>query len=229
MKHHPLLSLLFSSLILSNLGAQDTATAKPDPRVVLKKATDDLIASGLAEKAMKQGATAPDFSLPNANGKLVKLSELLKSGPVVLAFYRGGWCPYCNKQLASYQAALPEMKQLGATLVAVTPQKPDRSLTQIEKANLEFEVLSDNGLKVARQFGLVFTMPPDTRPIYQGFGIDLEAWNGNASWELPMPGTYIIGKDRVIKYAFVKADYSQRAEASALIDALKTMKAMKAN
>ena len=126
--------------------------------------------------------------MPNANGKTVRLDDLLQHGPVVVAFYRGGWCPYCNLELRALQKTLPEIEKHGAQLVAISPQTPDSSLSTQQKDELQFQVLSDKHNAVARQFGLVFTLPEEIRTIYKGFGHDLAARNGDDSFELTVPG-----------------------------------------
>lgn len=196
----------------------------PDPKVVVQKATQDLVLSGLAEKALHEGEKAPDFTLPDAHGKPVKLSTLLAKGPVVLTFYRGGWCPYCNLQLRSYQQALPDIHALGAELIAVSPQTPDKSFSTAEVDGLAFPVLSDIRNHVARQFRLVFRVPDEVYRAYEGFGINLEAANGDATHELPMPGTYVIDSDGTIRFAYVNADYRVRTPVQRLLQVLHTLK-----
>lgn len=199
------------------------APAPVNPKAVLQRATDDLIRSGLAEKALQAGATAPDFTLPDAQGHPVTLAKLLAKGPVVLTFYRGGWCPYCNLQLKSYQAKLDQIHALGAELVAVSPERPDRAMDTVAKDALRFPVLTDAGNAIARRYGLVFRVADEVIPIYQGFGIDLEAANGDASHELPMPGTYILGRDGVIRLAFVQADYTKRLPVEQILEQLRQL------
>jgi len=150
-----------------------------------------------ASKALKVGDKAPNFTLKNALGKKVKLSALLKKGNVVLTWYRGGWCPYCNRALQSWQEALPELKAQGAIFIALTPELPDYSLSTKEKHHLQFEVLTDLNNEVARSYGLVFTLDP---------------------------ATYIIDQKGVIQYAFVNPDYTQRANPEEVIKKLKEMK-----
>lgn len=183
-----------------------------DVQTTMATATEALQASGLADQALTVGDIAPDFILPDATGKSVRLSDLLKQGPVVINFYRGEWCPYCNLELRAFQNLLPEFKQAGATLIAISPELPDHSLSVTEKHNLEFSVLSDVGNQVSRQYGLVFTLDKSLQPIYKNFGIDIPASNGDESYELPIPATYVIDKARRIRYAFAEADYTQRAE-----------------
>lgn len=169
------------------------------------------------------GDEAPDFTLPDATGRPVTLSNLLDAGPTVLSFYRGGWCPYCNIELRALQAALPDIRQLRGLLLAVSPQTPDASLSTQEKNELEFPVLSDVGNQTAREFGLVFTLPEPLRPIYEDFGIDVPADNGDESFELPTPATYVIDRNRAIRYAFVNADYRQRAEPAEVLGVLRSL------
>jgi len=179
--------------------------------------TRRLVESGIADNSLKVGDKVPDFNLPNAAGEEVRLKELLDKGPVILNFYRGGWCPYCNLELNAYQKHIPDINELGASLVAISPQTPDNSLSTAEKNELKFQVLSDVGNKVANQFGLVFKVPSELQEIYNNFGITLPKFNGDESWELPMPGTYVIDKDGTVSYAFADADYTKRAEPDEVI------------
>ena len=140
-----------------------------------------LINSGAAELAFKEGAQAPDFTLPDARGNAVTLSHLLTQGPVVMTFYRGQWCPYCHLQLRAYQEALPHMQAREATLVAISPQTPDHSRALAEKLELTFALLSDMGNQVARQFGLVFTIAEAVRAAHKQVCADLPKFNGTDS------------------------------------------------
>lgn len=192
-------------------------------QAVMESAMRDLMNSDIVGRALKVGDAVPDFSLPDTKGALVKLSDLLQSGPVVLAFYRGGWCPYCNIELRGLQKHLAEMQKLGVTLVAVSPQLPDQSLSTEEKDALTFPVLSDVGNKVASQFGLVFSLPPPLREIYEKFGINLPKSNGDSSFELPLAATYIIKRDRTVAWSFVDVDYTKRADPQDVIGVLKSL------
>ncbi|GCE07791.1 peroxiredoxin-like family protein [Dictyobacter aurantiacus] len=199
---------------------QETSQTPVAIRAIFQQNTAALVQSGIAEHAKQRGEAAPNFALPNARGTILKLSDLLSRGPVVLTFYRGAWCPYCNLTLRAYQKHLPEIQQRGATLVAISPQTPDHSLATAEKWQLEFEVLSDESNQVARAYGLVFRMSEELRTLYQRFDNDLEAYNGDSSWELPMPGTFVIAQDGTIQLAFVDADYTHRLEPAEILDAL---------
>lgn len=202
------------------LGSQPEAI-----KATMARTGAELAASGVTERALKAGDRLPAGQLPNATGTVVDVRDLLARGPVVLAFYRGTWCPYCNLELRALQQALPEIEALGATLVAVSPQTPDASLSTAEKNELAFEVLSDAGNQFARACGLVFTLAKELQPIYAGFGIDVPAHNGDDTFELPLPATYVVAQDGTIAYAFVDADYTQRLEPAEIITALQTLKA----
>lgn len=174
--------------------------------------------------ALGVGDTAPDFELPDAAGGRIRLSDMLASGPVVLTFYRGSWCPYCNTELRALQAALPDVEAARARMIAVSPQTPDSSMTIVERQKLTFPVLSDAGNRVAREFGLVFRVGDDVREKYRAYGIDLARSNGDDSWELPVPATYVVAPDGTITYAFVEADYTRRASPDDVVAALAAAK-----
>tara|TARA_R110002020_G_scaffold110231_1_gene254660 strand:+ start:122 stop:760 length:639 start_codon:yes stop_codon:yes gene_type:complete len=206
---------------LKNANQQNRENIPSETLEVMDKATQDLIDNGLSNSALKSGDTFPSAILKNATGKEIKLDDLLTKGPVVISFYRGGWCPYCNIELKALQQALPQIKEAGANLVAITPETPDNSLTTKEKNNLSFEVLSDINNELAREAGLIFKLPKDLLNIYDNFGIDIEKHNKNADFELPMPATYVVDKNGKIIYAFVNEDYTKRADTSAILAALK--------
>lgn len=189
----------------------------------MAKATAELAATGIAQQGLAVGATAPDFALPDATGKTVRLSELLAKGPVVINFYRGEWCPYCNLELRAFQLLQSEFEAAGAQIVAISPELPDHSLSVTEKHELAYPVLSDVGNKVSREFGLVFALAEALRPIYLSFGLDIPTSNGDDSYTLPLPATYVIDTQGVVRYAFANADYTKRAEPS---DALAAVKAL---
>lgn len=168
------------------------------------------------------GDKAPNFSLSNAIGETTTLQSLLEKGKVVLTFYRGSWCPYCNLQLNQYQQVLEDIKSLGANLVAVSPQTPDESLNIKEKNKLQFEVLSDNGNIVTRQFTTVFKNGETPIETMKALGIDFDSHYADDSQELPVPAVYIIEKDSTISFAkAIDGDYRNRVEASDIINSLK--------
>jgi len=176
-----------------------------------------------ANRALGVGDRAPDFALPDATGETVRLSDLLLDGPVVVTFYRGAWCPYCNTQLRDYQQALGSFEATGARLVAISPQAPDSSMSMAERNALAYSVLSDTGGQVSQQYGLVFRVDAETRARYEAVGIDLARYNGgdtDAAWALPVPATYVIDPSGIIRAAFVEADYTQRASPRQVLEAL---------
>ncbi len=180
----------------------------------------------IVEGAKQVGDAAPDFTLANATGEEVTLSETLKQGPVVLTWYRGGWCPYCNITLAAMQKALPAIQEAGATLLALTPELPDKSLTTQEKYGLEFEVLTDLNHQVAKQYHILFKLTPEVEVLYGKF-FDLADYNGAEAGTdtLPLAATYIIGQDGIIRWAFIHHDYHMRAEPADIVAFLKELKA----
>lgn len=171
---------------------------------------------------LKVGEKAPNFSLPNALEESVSLKALLKKGKVVLTFYRGTWCPYCNLQLNQYQQVLEDIQELGGQLLAVSPQTPDESLTMQEKNELKFEVLSDKGNIVAKQFTTVFTNADAPLNAMTDLGIDFDAHYADDSKELPVPAVFIIEQDGSISFAkAISGDYRNRVEPSEIIESLK--------
>jgi peroxiredoxin len=195
----------------------------PDTLEVMDRAVCDLAASGIVESSLGVGSKVPDLSLPDATGTKVSLSSLLADGPVVLAFYRGGWCPYCSTELRALQAKLPEITAAGGKLVAVSPQTPDNSLSTSEKLGLAFPVLSDEGNRAAESFGLVFSLPEALRSVYAGFGLDLPAANGDDTFTLPVPATYVVASDGTVAWRFADADYTKRAEPDDVVAALRAL------
>ena len=177
---------------------------------------------GIAKMAMKKGDRAPAIVLGNAKGDTVDVGALLKDGPVIVTFYRGGWCPYCNLELRAFQHVLPDIKAAGASLVAISPEKPDDTLSTAEKNALTFEVLSDVGQKVGRAFGLVYEFSEELKSAYKGFGLDIPAKNGAlGEWALPISATYVVNRDGTIIYAHTDADYRDRADPRDILELLK--------
>jgi peroxiredoxin len=189
-------------------------------QAVMERHIDEL-RNGLAKTALKAGDRAPPVVLANAKGAVVDIKALLSRGPVIVTFYRGGWCPYCNLELRAFQQILPEIKAAGASLVAISPEKPDDTLSTAEKNALDFEVLSDVGQKIGRAFGLVYTFSDELKWAYREFGLDVPGKNGADEWALPISATYVIRQDGTIAYAYTDADYRDRAEPAEVLKALK--------
>ena len=231
-----LLSLLltsasFAQTLESQLQARQQSSATksdPDTKKAYAAGIQTVKASGIEKQAVQVGEKAPDFTLKNAKGEAVPLSTLLKKGPVVLTWYRGGWCPYCNITLAALQKALPDINAAGAQLVALTPELPDKSLTTIEKNALNFEVLTDLNHEVAKRYRVAFELTPDVASRYKKH-FDLIDFNGTDAGDtmLPLAATYIIDRHGVVRYAFLDADYRKRAEPAELVAFLQKMTAAK--
>lgn len=198
-------------------------TIPEDTLNTLMSELQTLIAAGIAEKSINNGSTFPAFILPNANNESYSLDSFLSNGPLVLSFYRGAWCPYCNLEINALQKSLPDILAAGGQLVAVSPQTPDKSVDQVSASQLTFQVLSDVGNKLARDCGLVFTLPESLRPIYSAWEIDIPGHNDDESFELPIPATYIIDTDGIIRYAFADMDYTKRLEPNIIIEQLKSL------
>jgi peroxiredoxin len=178
----------------------------------MDRATEELTAADPLAGMPAVGDIAPKFELPNQSGTLVSLDGLLTYGPVVVVFYRGLWCPFCSLTLRSYQQLLPELVDLGASLVGISLQTPDDSLTTAERNALTFQVLSDLGANVSRAYGLTFTLPAYLRDVYRERGHPLPAFNGTGDWELPIPATFVIDRDGIVACAAAMPDYTERVD-----------------
>jgi peroxiredoxin len=188
---------------------------------VMHRATAELIASGAAGKALKVGDKAPAFTLNDPDGNAVSSADLLAKGPLVVTFYRGVWCPYCNMDLQAIQEALPKIKELGADLVAISPQTAPNSRRSRRENKLDFPILSDPHNHVADSFRLRFKLPDYLKDLYMSvFKNDLGAVNGDPSWTLPMPARYVIGQDGTILYSEVNPDYTNRPDPKELLPVL---------
>ena len=189
---------------------------------IILKASAELIAQNLEARALKKGDALPSFELTDALGEKRSSDQLLKSGPMVISFYRGGWYPYCHLKLRALQKVLPEIKANNATLLAIFPELPNNSLTTQEQYELEFPVLSDLDNLVAKKFSLVFELDNKLVPLFkENFNWDLVAINGTEKEELPIPATYVVDREGVIQFAFVQSDYTQRAEPERILEVLR--------
>lgn len=205
---------------LKRIDARLTLWLPSDTRALMDSKTRDIERSGIAGRGLRRGDQVPDFKLPSTAGKNIRLSGLLEAGPVVLTFYRGGWSPYCSVQLRALQAALPEFERLGAQVVAISPEIPEQAKATARKLGLGFALLSDVGNNIARKFGPVVAVPEILRPVYVQFGIDIPAHNGDDSFELPLPATYLIDENGRVQYASVNADPRNRAEPADIVAAV---------
>jgi len=203
--------------------AAQRARSNPDAVATITAANEKLDASGAAP-GLNVGEHAPDFSLPDATGTPVALAERLSEGPVVLTFYRGEWCPYCNLTLSALQRAIPEIRELGASLIAISPQTPDDALTMRQKHELEFDVLSDSAQQVIGAYRVQFRVPAEIEDVHMNvFKKDISQLNADGSWNLPVPATFVIDQEGVIRQRHVGAEYTQRMEPAEIIDTLRTL------
>lgn len=189
-------------------------------KLIMKKARQSL-ADSFPEPGIKIGEKAPNFILKNAFNEEIELNTELKKGPVILVFYRGAWCPFCNMHLHVLQQSLTEFKKYGAQLITITPQTPDKSAEQIKKDHYPFQVLSDSDSKVMKDYNLYFELSDDLTDVYKKNGLDIEEFNGKGRNVLPVPGSFVIDKDGIIQAMQAKTDYRVRMEPSTIINVLK--------
>jgi peroxiredoxin len=201
----------------------ETNLAPPAAVEALHRATNELIASGAQNRALKTGDVVPEFTLPDADGNPVSSKALLAKGPLVVTFYRGVWCPYCNFDLSALEEARSEIELRGASLVAISEQTAPNSRKSQRQNGLGFPILGDHGGEIAAQFGVRWTLPDYLREVQKALGADLTKFNGEDSWTLPMPARYVIAQDSTIAYAEVNADYTRRPEPSAIFPVLEQL------
>ena len=211
---------------LDALRTEFEANLAPPPVVAaLHRAKDELIASGATDRALKTGDLAPTFTLLDAEGKPVSTAALLARGPLVVTFYRGVWCPYCNLELQALEAARPQIEARGASLLAVSQQTAANSRKSQRQNKLGFPIMSDPGGDTGARFGVRWTVPPYLREIHRALGADLTQFNGDNSWTLSMPARYVIGGDGVIAYAEINPDYTRRPDPADLVPVLDAFRA----
>lgn len=184
-----------------------------------------IASTGVTERAKKVGDTAPDFTLPDAQGGNFSLKDALKKGPVVLTWFRGEWCPFCNKQLSGLQDRLGEFDAAGATVVAISPQTMDHTEATVTKDSVKFHMLSDEGFKVGEAYGVKYELPPAMKEQLKKYKLDLSKFNGGEGDSLPLTVSYVIDRQGVIRYAFIDPDYTKRASPDDLLAAVKQIKA----
>ncbi len=211
------------TLLREEIAEYDKNKAKQVPNDILQimdQATRYLKEKNIENKAIRTNDIAPEFNLLNHENESKSLKQYLEKSLVVLSFYRGGWCPYCNMELHALQELLPDIEKAGARLLAISPEVPDHSLSTHINNKLTFDILYDKGNAVAKEFGLVFELPEVLKPIYDNFGLDIQGHNGDDTFKLPIPATYIINQRGQVLYDFVDADYTKRSEPREIIDIL---------
>lgn len=200
----------------------------PAPAVVPQTQPADHAAKKPGAKAaseIKVGDTLPELTFKDAEGKDVDAKTLYAKGPAVIMFYRGNWCPFCNKSLKAFQEKVGEAKEMGASIAAISPEKPEELKETAKKDGLTYSLLSDSTGEGMKKLGLAFNLDDATKTKYKGFGIDLAKHNGNGEWSLPHPATLVVDTKGVVRYAFVTEDYTKRAEPEEVLAAVKNLTA----
>lgn len=191
---------------------------------VFDQSVQDFLAEGIPADSISAGDRLEPFTLDDANGTPVSLEQIVSSGPAVIVFYRGGWCPYCNLALRTYQRELlPQLGNFGARLVAISPQTPDQSLSTAEKAGLEFTVLSDPGSRLAQRIGIAFQQADEVLAAQRKLGLDLTQVNAEGATHLPRPTVLVVDQDRTVRFVDVQPDYTARTEVADIVTALKDL------
>jgi peroxiredoxin len=199
--------------------------AKPATRTAYDHLIDHLIDSGAVANALKVGDRFPSFQLASAEGRFVRLEDILSKGPAVVSFYRGAWCPYCFAELTELDAIVPDVRALGAEILAITPEAGGAALRTKVDRELDIEILCDLDSTLALECGLVFRLPDDLRQLYLANGLDLAHVLGNDSWFLPVPATYVVDSKGVIVFAYTNPDFRYRLEPSEVLNVLRLLKA----
>ncbi len=205
---------------LDEITARTRLLVQAERLAVGERAVEELFATGIEESILPVGATAPEFALKDSNNKMVRSTELLATGPLVIKFFRGRWCPYCMTELETWRDLYGKIREHNALLVAIGPQIQRQSDFMANRHGLPFPVLTDTNNQVAEQFGLVYTVPETYRSYYLSILVNIPFVNGEQSWRLPLPATYVIGKDRKILFAEAHADFRVRPEPEEALAAL---------
>lgn len=191
-----------------------------ETRTLYARVVADLKKDGIVDRALSVGATAPTFELFDHNGKPVSSAKLLEQGPLIICFIRGRWCPFCVGQLEAMNRLLPQIQQRGASLIAISPQTIQQSFFMADQHRLRFPLLSDPGNKIARLFGIAYRVPDDQQTMYRRAFVNLPFTNGDNSWELPIPATYILDRCARVIFSSVDPDYTNRPEPESILAAL---------
>ncbi|MGH9599119.1 MAG: peroxiredoxin-like family protein [Terracidiphilus sp.] len=197
---------------LDEITANTRHLVQAERLAVSEKAVAELFSSGIEEKILPVGATAPEFALKDSNGKLVRSADLLGVGPLVIKFFRGRWCAYCVTELEAWRDLYGQLRERGGLMVAIGPQMERQSDFMVGQHGLRFPVLTDPACAVAEQFGLVYTVPDDLRDYYLSILVNIPFVNGEPSWRLPLPATYVIDRGGRVIFAEAHADYRVRPE-----------------
>jgi len=205
---------------LENQSQQAVKVIPENIMATMQQATQKQMNEKLGANSIAVGNTFPEHTFMNVKFENLELKDLVGSNDyLVVSFYRGGWCPYCNLELKSLQSILPQLKEMKAQLVAITPERPDHSLTTVEKNELDFPVLTDLGSKFSENIGLAFTLAEELKPIYQNFGIDVQKHNGD--FKLPIPATFVLDSKLKVLHKSVDVNYTTRLEPQDILNFIK--------
>jgi peroxiredoxin len=197
---------------LDEITANTRSLVKPERMAVSERAVQELLNSGIESRILPVGAIAPEFTLPDASGRPVRSADLLALGPLVLNFFRGRWCAYCVTELEAWRDLYPSLREAGALLAAISPQTARQSDFMVGQHGLPFPVLTDSGCALAEQFGLAYTIPQYHRDYYRSILVNIPFVNGDQTWRLVLPATYVLARDRRVLYAQAYADFRVRPE-----------------
>ena len=205
---------------LDEISERTRSLVQPERLQPVDRAVAELFESGIEEKILPVGAAAPEFTLPDNNGRKVRSADLLALGPVILKFFRGRWCPYCMAELAAWRDAYPAVRARGALLVAISPQTMHQNDLLLQQHPLPFPILSDESSKVAEGFGLTYTVPGYHQKHFRSILVNLPFINGDPQWRLPLPATYVLRRDGSVAFAAAYADFRTRPEPDDVLAAL---------
>lgn len=197
---------------LDEITANTRTLVQPERLAINERAVEDLFATGIEQHILPVGARAPEFALCDSSGRVVKSSDLLALGPVVLNFFRGRWCPYCITELEAWRDLYPIVRDHGGLVVGISPQTPRQSDFTQGQHNIPFPLLNDDGCKVSEQFGLVYHIPTWHQQHYRNVLVNLPFVNGDQSWKLILPATYVLASDGTVLFAEAHADFRVRPE-----------------
>jgi peroxiredoxin len=204
---------------LDEITANTRRLVQADRMAVGERAVRELFESGIEEKILPVGATAPEFALNDSSGRLVRSADLLALGPLVIKFFRGRWCPYCVTELEAWRELHDRLREAGALFVAISPQTTRQSDFMVGQHTLPFPVLSDPSCALAEKFGLAYTIPEYHRDYYRSVLVNISFMNGDESWRLVLPATYVVARDRRVVHAEAHADFRVRPEPEEALDA----------
>ena len=208
---------------LDEITANTRLLVQPERLEVSERAVIDLFQSGLENRILPVGAKAPEFALPDSTGPMVRSTDLLALAPLVIDFFRGRWCPYCVTELEAWRGLYPQLREMGALLVAISPQTVRQNDFMAGQHSLPFPLLSDAGCSVAEKFGLAYHVPEYHQHYYRSILVNVPFVNGDESWRLPLPATYVVDREGIIVFAEAHADFRVRPEPTEILDVLRSI------